>query len=85
MSKQAKVGRKLKLQCMAKGSSLQKIESRAEKGAVMIVQCHVLSGWLASCYPIRHAFLQHISERNRDKLWPGGRQLACMQTLPTYL
>lgn len=43
----------------AMGSSLQKIESRVEKGAVMIV--HVLSGWLASSYPIRRAFLQHIS------------------------
>ena len=43
------------------GSSLQKIESRVEKGAVMIV--HVLSGWLASSYPIRRAFLQHISWR----------------------
>ena len=43
------------------GSSLQKIESRVliDKGAVMIV--HVLSGWLASSYPIRSVFLQHIS------------------------
>ena len=30
-----------------------------DKGALMIV--HVLSGWLASSYPIRRAFLQHIS------------------------
>ena len=60
MSEQAKVGRK----CWSYGhlgSSLQKIESRADKGAVMIV--HVLSGWLASSYPIRRAFLQHISWR----------------------
>ena len=34
----------------AMGSSLKKIESRVEKGAVMTV--HVLSGWLASSYPI---------------------------------
>ena len=32
-----------------------------DKGALMIV--HVLSGWLASSYPIRRAFLQHISWR----------------------
>ena len=45
------------------GSSLQKIESRVliDKGALMIA--HVLSGWLASSYPIRRAFLQHISWR----------------------
>ena len=45
------------------GSSLQKIESRVliDKGALMIV--HVLCGWLASSYPIRRAFLQHISWR----------------------
>ena len=44
-------------------SSLQKIESRVliDKGTLMIV--HVLSGWLASSYPIRSAFLQHISWR----------------------
>ena len=41
--------------------SLQKIESRVKKGAVMIV--HVLSGWLASSYSIRRAFLQHINWR----------------------
>ena len=44
------------------GSSLQNgSESRVliDKGALMIV--HVLSGWLASSYPIRRAFLQHIS------------------------
>ena len=42
------------------GSSLQKIKSRVliDKGTLMIV--HVLSGWLASSYPIRHTFLQHI-------------------------
>ena len=50
---------------LATGSSRQKIESRAEKGAVMIQ--HVLSGWLASSYPIRSAFLQHISERNNTQ------------------
>ena len=45
------------------GSSLQKIESRVliDKGALMIV--HVLSSRLASSYPIRRAFLQHISWR----------------------
>ena len=44
------------------GSSLQKIESRVNwQGAVMII--HVLSGWLASPYPIRRAFLQHIRWR----------------------
>ena len=45
------------------GSSLQKIESRVliGKGALMII--HVLSGWLASSYPIQRAFLQHISWR----------------------
>ena len=45
------------------GSSLQKIESRVliDKGVLMIV--HVLSGWLASSYPTRHAFLQRISWR----------------------
>ena len=32
-----------------------------DKGTLMIV--HVLSGWLASSYPIWHAFLQHISWR----------------------
>ena len=43
------------------GSSLQKIESRVliDKGAIV----HVLSGWLASSYPIGRAFLQHISWR----------------------
>ena len=42
------------------GSSLQKMESRVliDKGAVMRI--HVLSGWLASSYPIRRAFLQRI-------------------------
>ena len=43
------------------GSKTQKIESRVDKGAVMIVR--VLSGWLAPSYPIQHAFLQHISWR----------------------
>ena len=59
MNKQAKVDGKLKLPLS--GSSLQKIESRVliDKGALMIV--YVLSGWLASSYPIRRAFLQHIS------------------------
>ena len=45
MSEQPKVGGKLKLRLSVE-SSLQKIKSRVEKGAVMIV--HVLSGWLAS-------------------------------------
>ena len=35
-----------KVEATSMRSSLQKIESRAEKGAVMII--HVLSGWLAS-------------------------------------
>ena len=48
-----------KVEATAMGSSLQKIESRVEKGAEMIV--HVPSGWLASVYPIQRAFLQHIS------------------------
>ena len=63
MNEQAKVGGKLKLRLSHLGSSLQKIELRVliDKGAVMIV--HVLSGWLASSYPIRRAFLQHISGR----------------------
>ena len=39
-----------KVESTATGSSPQKIESRVEKGAVMIV--HVLSGWLASSYAI---------------------------------
>ena len=38
-----------KVEATSMRSSLQKIESRAEKGAVMII--HVLSGWLASSYP----------------------------------
>ena len=52
MSKRAKVGRKLKLRLW---------DRRDEKRAVMIVR--ILSGWLASSYPIRRALLQHISER----------------------
>ena len=54
---------KLKLRLSCLGSSLQKIESRIliDKGALMLV--HVLSGWLASSYRIRRAFLQHISWR----------------------
>ena len=49
-------------------SSLQKIESRVliDKSALMIV--HVISGWLASSYPIRRAFLQHISWRVSSNL-----------------
>ena len=50
-----------KVEATAMGSSRQKIESIAEKGAVMIT--HVLSGWLAASYPIRRVFLQHISGR----------------------
>ena len=47
-----------KVETTVMGSSRQKIEPRAEKGAVMIVHVHVLSGWLASSYPmIRRAFL----------------------------
>ena len=48
-----------KVEATAMGSSLRKIESKNEKGALMIV--HVLSGWLASSYQIRRASLQHIS------------------------
>ena len=64
MSKQAKVGGKLAESWSYSyvGSSLQKIESRVNwQGAVMII--HVLSGWLATPYPIRRAFLQHIRWR----------------------
>ena len=50
---------KQKVEATAMGCSLQNIESRVEKGAVMIV--HVPSGWLASSYLIWPAFLQHIS------------------------
>ena len=42
-------------------SCKRSIESRVEKYAIMIVD--VLSGWLASSYPIRLAFLKHISWR----------------------
>ena len=52
MSKRAKVGRKLKLRLW---------DRRDEKRAVMIVR--ILSGWLASSYPIRRALLQHINWR----------------------
>ena len=48
-----------KAEATATESSLQKIESRVKKGALMIV--HVLSGCLASSYPICRAFLRHIS------------------------
>ena len=58
MNEQAKVGSKLKLRLWDQACK-RSIESRVEKGAVMIV--HVLSGWLASSYPIRSVFLQHIS------------------------
>ena len=58
MNEQAKVGGKLKLRLWHQAYK-RSIESRVEKGAVMIV--HVLSGWLASSYPIRRPFLQHIS------------------------
>ena len=40
-------------------TALQKIELRVDKGTVPMV--HVLCGWLASSYPIQHAFFQHIS------------------------
>ena len=61
MNEQAKVDGKLKLRLS--GIKPEKIESRVliDKGALMIV--HVLSVWLASSYPIRRAFLQHISWR----------------------
>ena len=52
MSEQAKVGRKLKLRLWDQAGK------RSSRGAVMIVHVHVLSGWLASSYPmIRRAFL----------------------------
>ena len=59
------------------GSSLQKIESRVliDKGALMIV--HVLSGWFASSYPIRHAFLQHISWRVSFESVINNRKSSC--------
>ena len=59
------------------GSSLQKIESRVliDKGALMIV--HVLSGWLASSYLIRRAFLQHISWRVSVKSVINKRKSSC--------
>ena len=50
---------KQKVEATAMGCSLQNIESRVEKGAVMIV--HVLFGWVASSYPIRRPFLQHTN------------------------
>ena len=61
MNEQAKVERKLKLRLSGIKPAKEKIESRVliDKGALMIVR--VLSGWLASSYPIRCAFLQHIS------------------------
>ena len=55
-----KVGGKLKLRLWDQACK-RSIESRVQKGSVMIV--HVLSGWLASSYPIWCAFLQHISWR----------------------
>ena len=60
MNEQAKVDGKLRLRLS--GIKPAK-ESRVliDKGALMIV--HVLSGWFASSYPIRRAFLQHISWR----------------------
>ena len=57
MNEQAKVGGKLKIRL----SGIKPAKVLIDKGAVMIV--HVLSGWLASSYPIRRAFLQHISLR----------------------
>ena len=59
MSEKAKVGAKLKLRLS--GIKPAKDRVRIDKGAVMIV--HVLSGWPASSYPIRRAFLQHTSLR----------------------
>ena len=41
-----------KIEATGMRSSLQKIESRAEKGAVHVMIIHVISGWLASSYPI---------------------------------
>ena len=48
MSEQAKVGGKLKLRL----SGIKPVKDRVMTG-------HVPSGWLASSYPIRRAFLQH--------------------------
>ena len=61
MNEQAKVEGKLKLRLSGIKPAKEKIESRVliDKGALMIVR--VLFGWLASSYPIRRAFLQHIS------------------------
>ena len=59
MKEQVKVGGKLKLRLP--GIKPDKSRVLIDKGALMIV--YVLSGWLASSYPIRCAFLQHISWR----------------------
>ena len=60
MNEQAKVDEKLKLRLSGIKPAKDRVERvLIDKGALMIV--HVLSGWLASFYPIRCAFLQHIS------------------------
>ena len=59
MNEHAKVDGKLKLRLSGIKPAKDRVESLIDKGALMIV--HVLSGWLASSYPIRRAFLQHIS------------------------
>ena len=51
-----------KVEATAIGSSLQKIKSRVEKGAVLIV-CVLSAAWFASSYQIRRSFVQHISWR----------------------
>ena len=53
--------RKVEATAMDQDCKRSRIESRVEKGALMIV--HVLPCWLASSYPIRGAFLKHISLR----------------------
>ena len=64
----------------AMGSSLHKIESRVQKGAAMIA--HVLSGLLASSYPIQRAFLQHTAAKefliNKRKMFLTFRLLSAI-------
>ena len=74
MSEQAKVGEKLKLRLWDQACKIS-IESRVKKAAVVIV--HVLSSWLASSFPIRRAFLQHISWRVFVEIVINKRKSSC--------
>ena len=58
MSEQAKVGGKLKLRLWDQACKRSSRELRIERRCNDI---YVLSGWLAPSYPIRRAFLHHIS------------------------